>query len=161
MAGSRFVVPASVLHVPHVAHDLRQADVDEVWASHHLNPEQAVSLSLYASDLAYSVLSPDTGLPFAMFGVKRGSMLGGESVVWLLSTPEIKKWRSPFAKRSREYVREMADRYDVLTNHVDVRNKASIAWLKWLGAEFDDPAPWGEEGLDFTRFEIRREKICA
>jgi len=126
-----------------------------------MTPEQAVSISVCASDLAYSVLSPDTGIPFAMFGVKRGSIVGGESLVWLLSTPEIRKWRTPFAKRSREYVRKMADRYEVLTNRVDVRNRASIAWLKWLGAEFDDPEPWGIENMDFTRFEIRREKICA
>lgn len=161
MAGSKFVIKATPYHVVPVALDMRQSDVDEVWASHHLPPMDAVSQSLGASDEAWTVVSPKSGMPFAMFGVKRGSIMGGESTIWLLSTDEIEDWRVTFARRSREYIRDMAERYDVLTNHVDVRNVDSIAWLKWLGAEFDDPSPWGEEGLEFQRFTIRRETICA
>lgn len=159
--GSKFVVPASVLHVAPVAMNMRKEDADEVWSSFRITPPQALMVSLHGSELAWSVLSPKTGQPFAMFGVRKGSILAGESTIWLLSTPEIARWRLPFAKHSREYIRELAESYGVLTNHVDVRNKASIAWLKWLGAEFDDPAPWGLDGLDFQRFTIRRETICA
>lgn len=161
MAGNRHIIPATTSHVIPVADSMRKTDVDEVLASHGMTPREALSVSLHGSDNAWTVLSPATGLPFAVFGVKRGSVLGDGSVVWLLSTDEIARWRIAFARGSRGYIRALAEKYGVLTNHVDVRNVDSIAWLKWLGADFEEPAPWGVEGRDFQRFTIRREKICA
>lgn len=161
MAGSVFVIPARISHVRVIAAGMRQADIEEVRASNGLEPEAALTYSLLASDEAWSVISPETGEPFAMFGGRGGTLLRPEGKAWLLSTDEIGRWRLPFAKHSRYYVREMARAMGDLTNYVDVRNVASIAWLKWLGAEFDEPAPHGAEGKDFQRFVIRREKICA
>ena len=49
------------------------------------------------------------------------------------------------------------EQYPVLVNYVSVDNELSIKWLKYLGAKFYDPSPYGKEGKMFMRFEFRRE----
>lgn len=153
---SKHVIPASITHINQIKRNMRVADREEIWASHMLEPGHALYLSLMSSDLAWTVLSPATKEPFAMFGARKGTSLNPLGRVWMLATDEIEAWKLVFAKHSRDYMSFMVNLLGDLSNHVDARNKVSIAWLKWLGAEFDAPAPHGVEGRDFQRFIMRR-----
>lgn len=162
MAGSRFVVAATKEHVRFVASRMRKADADEAMAAYGMSPEEAAWLSFWSSDLVLTVLEPESGRPMALFGVTVGSAVSGIGSVWLFGTDDIHKHKTAFAKRSRQYLDALLDiGGGVLTNVVDVRNKVSIAWLKWLGADFSEPFKMGPNRMEFKRFIIRRDGQCA
>ncbi|MGE4471084.1 MAG: hypothetical protein AB7D47_13200 [Desulfovibrio sp.] len=159
MAGSKHVIKARFEHVRPIAANLREQDKAEVWAAGHVLPLEAVRGSFLISDVAWTVISPDTGAPFAMFGMRGPSLLGDGAEIWALGTDDVRRWSIPFAKHSKFYVAEMLKVCEMLTNHVDTRNTVSRAWLRWLGATFDPPKPYGPDGLLFQRFELRREYV--
>jgi len=153
---TKHVIPARVSHINEIARNIRAADREEMWASDGMNPGPGIYASMSSSDEAYSAISPKTGKPFAIFGARRGTFMKPTGTIWMLSTPEIVKWKVVFAKHSREYVRNMVNQMGDLSNYVDARNIGSISWLKWLGAEFEAPAPYGHLGIDFQKFVLRR-----
>jgi len=54
-----------------------------------------------------------------------------------------------------KWVRRQSEKFSLLYNYVDARNVKSIKWLRWLGFQLDEPAPYGVRGLPFHRFELR------
>jgi hypothetical protein len=48
-------------------------------------------------------------------------------------------------------------RYPILRNFVDVRNRASIRWLRWLGSTLSDPVEI--RGHEFRLFELRSPDV--
>ncbi len=92
-----------------------------------------------------------------MFGVVPKTILGGTATVWLLGSPEIMKIQRVFAKQSNYFIDLFLSHFSCLENFVDVENEQSIKWLKWLGAVFEKPAPYGEEKKLFRYFCFRRE----
>ena len=50
------IIPAAASHIPLIAPRMRPADRDEVWASAHMTPEEAIRRSLQSSP-------PTPGLP--------------------------------------------------------------------------------------------------
>lgn len=134
MVEIRFV-PVEAWHVEHVAEHMRQSDRDEVRALNDLSPREALDLSLSHRGEAWTALFD--GEPAALFGVVPLSLLGGTAIGWLLGTTLLEThWRA-FAKASRERIREVLTRFDVLINITHVDNTLSLRWLAWLGATFD------------------------
>jgi len=154
---NRKVVKASAKHIPYLAAHMREPERAEVWAMAHMTPHEALTRSLLTSCLAWTALDTN-GRPMAMLGVGKISLLADEGEAWLLTTDALQEWKVPFAKRSGVYIRRMLREVTVLTNHVDARLTDTISWLKWLGAEFDEPKPYGPDGVLFQRFELRRKK---
>jgi len=76
----------------------------------------------------------------------------------LFGTEDINKIKIKFLRHCKEYVSAMLEYYEYLENYVDVRNSQCIAWLKYLGAEFDKPEPYGVEGQMFQHFSFKRKK---
>ena len=59
-------------------------------------------------------------------------------VVWLLGTRQLPKIRKYFLRNSKQYVEELMEGFDYLTNVIMKTNYLSYRWLQWLGAEFND-----------------------
>lgn len=133
---------------------LRRSDIDEVWASHHHTPEEALRLSFEMSTLCLTV--DIKGMPVAMFGIAPQTLLSDRANVWFLATDGILKVRKSFVKQCRKFIDVMLKEYPILENYVDARNKLSIRWLKWCGAEIEEAKPIGAEKLPFHHFSFRR-----
>ena len=52
---------------------------------------------------------------------------------FLLCTPEIKRIKIKFIRECRDRVKDMQDKFPVLFNYIDSRNKLHLTWLKWCG----------------------------
>lgn len=134
--------------------ELKQSDIDEIWASHHHKPQEALKLSLKKSTICFTVV--DNGKPIAMFGINPNNIIDTKAVIWLLSTPMLKMRAYRFIKHSKKFIRMFLDFYPYLFNYVDDRNKESIDWLKRCGAVIDDPRPYGLENKLFRHFYFQR-----
>lgn len=151
------VVRALPAHIEPVASRMRDADRAEVWAGSRRTPADALAFSLERSEYALTVMIE--GRPEAMFGVGTLSILGRVGAPWLLGTDAAAADRRAFLEASLEWRAELLARYDRLLNVVDVRNRTSIRWLRWLGATFSDPRPLGRGGELFQVFEIRAPHV--
>ena len=146
------VVTASPDHIPHIAAHMRQADRDEVAASHGITPLAAMEMSLRRSRRAWTIMSP-AGVPVGMFGVGDTNILAGVGSPWLLGTDELPRHAIIFLRQCPYWVGQLLEGYTVLRNCVDDRNKLSIRWLKWLG--FDVGKPVAFKGQLFRMFEMK------
>lgn len=144
------VRPCRTGDVEHVAENLREADRDEVWASHFLTPLEAVSKSVERSEKVWALTYDDE--PVAVFGVVRRSHLSNVGVPWLLGTNKIVEHIPTFLRLSKVYIPIMAEGYVRLENYVDFRNKLSIRWLQWMGFELGSLVPGLVLGVKFYRF---------
>lgn len=145
--------PATADDVTDLAPRLRQADCDEVWASHRSKPEESLARSLRLSTQAWAGLAD--GRPICLWGVAPASLINRIGVPWLLGSDDIETHQVAFLRRSRPMVGEMMETYAVLSNWVDARNRVSMRWLRWLGFTLFPAQPFGPDGLPFHRFELR------
>ncbi|RAU21077.1 hypothetical protein CU669_15080 [Paramagnetospirillum kuznetsovii] len=149
------VVTAEAWHIPYIVVGMREADRDEVWASSHALPIDALERSLSASTMAWTGMVD--GIPVCMFGVAPRSLLDGRvGAPWMLGTYEVERHSKAFLRRNKAYVAQMLEAYPVLENHVDVRHGISIKWLQWLGFTIGPVAPHGPDDMPFHKFTMRR-----
>lgn len=157
MAPKPRIEPAQVGHVALVAPRVRQADRDELWASSHETPFDALATGVQISTSAWTGFVGDE--PVCMFGVAPASLLGAVGVPWMIGTDAVERHQMAFLRRCRPCVDRMRSLYDVLVNYVDDRNVVAQRWLRWLGFHVGPAAPHGVEGLPFRRFMWRRDSV--
>jgi hypothetical protein len=133
---------------------LRRSDIEEIWASHHETSESALRKCVEESTMAFVA---ENSVPVAIFGISSDCLLCSHATVWMLATDELEKYKHKLFRDSKSVIRKFLDYSPILVNFVDVRNKKSIQWLKWLGAEFDEPKPYGVEGKLFRMFKFVRK----
>lgn len=142
--------------IEYIAANLRQGDREEIFAAtgtrHYLG---MISASLTATDDAVVAISA-WGEPLAVFGVGTLSLLYNTGIPWMLCTPKAMRHRRAFIWQARQYTGAMLKHYTRLENHVDARNRVSVAWLQHIGFKMHEPAPHGALGLPFHRFSIER-----
>lgn len=145
-------------HIRRIAEGMRQADRDEVWASHGHTPEEAVQWAVGVSrDTARAGLAD--GECYCIFGVGARSYFSFEGHPWMLSHDDIEKHTKNFLRGSIQWIDEIKWDYRVLCNLVDARNTVSKRWLKWLGFTIYPAEPYGKLRLPFHRFEMFRPEI--
>jgi hypothetical protein len=127
--------------------ELRQLDAEEVWASHHMTPKEALQTSFKNSMHAFTVLHKDKIV--AMFGVIPDSLLGRSALVWMLTTDAIDGVKIAFLRYSRLFINYLRSCYPILYNHVDARHAPCLRWLKWVGAAIHPAVPCGADQLPF------------
>jgi len=136
---------------------LRQADVDELWASSKATPEDALIRSYEKATVTWSILLDDRCI--GMFGVGGLNILSPVGMPWMLASDMIRDkrvWRR-FLREGREYwIDNMHDLYPVLVNWIDARNTVSLRWAKWVGFRVFEPEPFGPFGMPFHRIERKR-----
>lgn len=154
MAGRYSIVPASLDHIPGILANVRQADIDELDASHGTTPGEAMRMGIEISLVAWTGFVD--GEPICMFGVSPISAISGVGCPWMIGTNLIDKHWLGFLRRCKPVVDAMFSLCPRLINYVDVRNKKAMLWLKWLGFTFDPPQPFGVKQMPFMRFEQTR-----
>jgi len=135
---------------------IRQSDVDEIWASNNVDPEEALRRGIAESIYCCTICN---GSPIGIFGIVPETILGNKAVIWMLSSEEIKKIKVKFLRTNREFIDNMLEFYPYLYNYVDARNEQSLKWLKHCGATIKDEAePYGVEGKPFKYFHFNRKR---
>lgn len=145
-----------VADIDKMKNKLREADVKEIWASHHRTPEEA--LKICVEDTMFS-LTVQNGVPICMFGFNATEVLGQRATVWMLATNDLEKIQKRFLRNCRRFVEIMLEFYPYLENWVHTDNKKSIQWLKFLGATVEKAQPYGVEGELFHHFYFLRKDI--
>ncbi len=150
------IVPARPEHIPHIAANMREADVRELAAGHGKNPIDALRVSLEDSPLAWTGFVQDE--PVCMFGAALEP--DGTGSPWLLATGGIYAVERTLARQSRKYVRAMLDRFPYLENYVAADNVRSRRWLAWCGFQIaPDPEVYGVNGGLFHRFWMGADHV--
>lgn len=142
--------------IAYLRNDLKKSDVDEIWASHHLKPYEALQEGMANSIECLTVLKDDR--PVAMFGIVPVAE-EGKAIIWMLSTPNLFRIALEFIRHTAGFVGFFFHKYPhfkVFFNFVDERNKLSIKWLEKTGALLGEPKPFGAEKMPFRYFEYRR-----
>lgn len=142
--------------VESIAEDMRQADIDEVWASNHHQPLESLMRGWGVSDLA--TVAVYEGEPLVMIGLVKRDVLTGSGVVWMLGANRALKHKKEFFKQTKPIIDEMLTVCPRLCNMVHNKNTSSIMWLKWLGFTIEEPIPHGPDGELFHRFHLERSR---
>lgn len=150
------VIPATQELINSMKGRIRKSDINEVWASSHMDIDEALDLSFRASENSVVKLFDDKVEMAA--GVVRPFLLSSSGIIWMLATDaaENKSIKISIIRTCKKYINEMLQGFNELTNFVDVRNTTSINWLKWCGFTLEEPKPYGPENMLFRKFYIRR-----
>lgn len=151
--------PSTAADIDMIAAEMRQADRDEIWASHALTARPALEIGLKDSHACLTAVF--NGRPIAMFGAVEDADDSTAAIIWMLGSRYVDLIPLSFVKASRLMIDRFHAAYETLYNHIDVRSKRSVLWLKAIGATFQEPAPYGPFGYKFMRFELRRGEKCA
>lgn len=149
--------PARELDAAALAPHVRESDRFELWAGWRKEPLRALEDSLRASSQSFALLIEDSEIPVALAGVAPVTALTRDAAPWLIASDRIEEIPSAFVRASRRIVDEWLLDFRSLENVVHAGNETSIKWLKWLGAEFDEPEALGPERVLFRRFRLRRD----
>ena len=149
------IVAATEAHARQLARTMRQADVDEIWASGRLLPLEALMSSFVVSREPRAWLVD--GFCVCMFGVAQHTFLSTRGVPWLLTGEGLEHNARRFMRGSREFVEEQMEKFDILVNQVDARHETAIRWLKWLGFTLEEAKPFGPDHMPFHRFTMTKE----
>lgn len=137
--------------IEYVAERMRQADVEEVWASHGHKPLDALTSSVDNSDLVYTWW--DGPIPVGIFGV--GPYLRDVGTPWFLGTRRMYKpaARRFFLRSTGPVLRTFHSMgYQILLQYVSASHAHSLRWLQWAGFTVDCFYPrWGYEAQPFFR----------
>lgn len=153
------IVPATEAHAIEIAENMRQADVEEIWASSRSLPMASTTRSFRVSrdpkiiECVWHDTKTGTADSKAMciFGVTTPTALSRIGCPWMLGHKDLPLHAKPFLKLSREYVRQIKQDYDILINWVDARNTLSLRWMKWVGLQVFPPEPFGPDQLPFHK----------
>jgi len=75
-----------------------------------------------------------------VWGVFTPSLLSDRAYLWLLTTDVAQEHQFLLVRYSQRMVEEILNRYSEIYGHCAIGQDRSIRWLRWLGAEFGEPA---------------------
>lgn len=137
---------------------LRPADAAELTAASGPDLRATLEKALDQSDgRAWVAMLGDE--PIALFGLAPFGLLSSTAAPWMVGTPTLLKQGRALMEIGRAYCEMAKSEFALLANFVDVRNEASVRWLKRLGFEMGAPVPFGVEQRPFMRFEMRSDHV--
>lgn len=146
---------ASFEHVLHVEKYMRAADVAELEAAGQCR--ESIRQAWRASSHCFTLrLGGEVAM---VYGVVPASILTGSGVIWALGTDDVTRKAKSFLPESRRCLDDCLSAYNHLYNWVDTNNMASRRWLKWLGFEIQEVAPYGPLQSPFHRFDMRASNV--
>lgn len=86
-----------------------------------------------------------------MWGTIPPTLLSDHTYLWVHTNEKVKEHQFVFIRHSQLAIAGVLDEWPVVHGHALASASKSIRWLKWLGAEFDEP-----EG-SLIPFVIRRK----
>ncbi|MAO79585.1 MAG: hypothetical protein CMH82_02760 [Nocardioides sp.] len=141
------LVEATPDHIPHLAANMRDADVREVRALGR-SSRDALEAGLRASLWALTAIDDE---PVAMLGVAPKSMLEGVGVPWMLGSERVYSSGRALLSFAPRVIAEMEATFARLENVVDADNVRALRFLRWSGFEIYG-APVQIGGVSFLRF---------
>lgn len=133
---------------------LRASDIEEIFASNHHTPEEALTVGFRESTICLTVLN--CGIPSAMFGVNAKTLFSESGIIWLLATDDLAKIKIRFLRHCQPFIRLLLKYYPFLWNYCDARNAEALAWLRFCGATITPAEPYGIEQKDFHFFYFKK-----
>tara|TARA_Y100000034_G_scaffold89640_1_gene107898 strand:+ start:446 stop:907 length:462 start_codon:yes stop_codon:yes gene_type:complete len=144
------ICPTTDEHIEELAVTMAQPDVDEAWAAGHKRPHEALEYSRKVSRDTTTGLA--NGEVACIFGVGSSSILTGLGSPWMLTSPILEAHGKVFLRGCRMWMGDQKQKWLKLDNFVDARNERAVKWLRWMGFDLDEPAPYGPDGMDFHKF---------
>ena len=138
-----------------LADTLRQTDRDELAVVCAYSAREAVLKSVLATDPDFLFAAHADGKLLCIGGASSPSLLSPVGVPWLLATDEMNKYTQRLTKDAKRGLRMMLEKWPILTNVIDARNKTTIRWLKSIGFEFKDTFAV-RDNCPVIRFEMRK-----
>ena len=148
------VRPSTQEDVDFLKHRLRKSDIDEVWASDHIAPEEALQQSFLRALQSFTI---ENGQPIGMFGINSEDLIDQKARIWLLASNDLDKIKIRFLINCRKYIQMFLNIVPYLENWVDIRNTRYINWLHFCGATFDKPERYGPDELTFQHFYFKKD----
>jgi len=139
--------------------ELRQADIDELYAATGLPPLAAIGFILDSkcsngwAEIAYEF---DTKEILSMFGLNKVNGLNA-GIPWMIASPNIIKYKKILMRYSKKVIEKMLKEVPILYNYVDNRNVVHIHWLKHMGFTIDNHSML-LRGVKFQYFYKYKEK---
>ena len=87
-----------------------------------------------------------------IWGLIPPSLVSTKAYLWLLTTDQTQSHQFHLVRHSQIEVARLLDEYDLIIGHCSPKQPKSVRWLRWLGAEFQDPDELGR-----LPFQIRRK----
>lgn len=144
----------TTIDVVELVDNMRPADRKECELATGMDASGAVQISIGFSSYVAAVRVD--GRLACIYGVCPSVLDPRVGIPWMLGTPEMDKWPVVIMKVSKACVEDMLKVYHELINWVHADNKRAIAWLKHLGFEVGEPAPYGPRNAQFCQFRQRR-----
>lgn len=122
--------------------------------------EQGIRTSMNDCTPVYYARAVDNGKLIACWGLV--VLIGKEKntyVIWALGTNELERFRKSFMKESTAILSRWVNMYKDLTNTVATKNKKAVAWLKRLGAEFEQPFLYN--GVEYVNFHLKKKEDAS
>ena len=139
-----------------LAPTMRKADRIELFCSHGMTPDEALEYSWYVSKECNSIYD-DEDIVMGMFGWSLDDE--GSCIPWLLASDELKNHSVQFFKESREWIKDLMDRFEHGYNYTHAANTQSLRWLKMSGIKnFERVDNWGYYPSPFIKFSWITEK---
>lgn len=148
------LVPALPEHIEPVSNNVRQQDIDEIYAVGGWTIRECLEWAFDNSLWVSTILSDDE--PVAILGVTPYQYLSEIGVPWMIATKSVTKIPVQFLRISRKYVQTISELYPILINYVDDRHKESIRYLESVGFSVFEPEPYG-----FLQIPFRKFMLCA
>jgi hypothetical protein len=130
--------------------DAREQDRQELWASFHHTPEQAMQYGLQHGKAWIGFIEDEAA------GIVGVVPQGRAGAIWAVFTPLAEKRPKAFLRTCKAQLEAIQGDFDILMNYADARNVKVLAWLKWLGFTVYPSELFGVDQLPFHRFEWRR-----
>ena len=144
---SKYIHPITLEAATEVASNLRPDDLREVEEGHGID-HRFLPL-IMSQNRSYVYFTVPDGKTAGMAGV------GKEGDIWMLCTPEIHRYPITFAREAKRYVDSREEQ--LLWNIVDIRNKAHLRLLRFLGFKFLRKLKHGPNNVTFIEFcRVRR-----
>lgn len=143
------IVPATYADAAHVAENMRADDVRELRDISGVTPFWGVYDAFHHDGEKWAARKD--GVPFALFGCALVGILAPYASPWFLATDEVRTTRVPMLRETKKIVGRWVDKYGLLENTTDGRNKATLRWLRAIGFTLHEPVilPNGAPAVDF------------
>lgn len=152
MAGNLHHRTATLADIDVLHEELRHLDREEIIATGGDDTLRTLQVSLLFSEHPRAVFRD--GELVCVYGISPKTTLSDIGIPWMLGTDRVRRNAKQVTLDTRAFMAAARERYRLLENYVDARNKPSVRWLQRVGFTLEPAAPWGKAGLPFHRFHM-------
>ena len=151
MSGVRYSIePSGLGDCFLMAHNMREVDKREIWASHRSRPLESLVRSLKkSSDARTGRVDGEIAI---MFGVCPHTLVSDHASIWMLGTDLLARHSVRFLRECSNGIVDISGKFRKIENYCDARNTTTLRWLDWLGFTIEEAQPYGVYEMPFHHF---------